>query len=62
MLTNAKADRQRDETILTAIREYDGPLNRKGRPRMRPFRRHLAAYEVGYVSRAERNALYEDGS
>ena len=56
------ADRKRDETILTAIREYDGLLNRKGRPRMRPFRRHLEAYDVGYVSRAERNALYEDGS
>ena len=55
-----EADRQRNETIITAMREYDGPLNRKGRPRMRPFRRHLEAYDVGYVSRGERNELYED--
>ena len=52
------ADRQRDETIIAAMREYDGPLNRKGRPRMRPLRQHLEDYDVGYVSRGERNELW----
>ena len=52
------ADRQRDETIIAAMREYDGPVNRKGRPRMRPLRWHLEDYDVGYVSRAERNELW----
>ena len=56
-----QADRARDVVLLAAIRAYDGPLNRKGRAKMRPFRRHLEDYDVGYVSRAERNALYGDG-
>ena len=53
-----QADRERDETIIAGMREYDGPLNRKGRPRMRPLRWHLEDYDVGYVSRAERNELW----
>ena len=53
-----QADRQRDETIIAAMREYDGPLNRKGRPRMRPLRLHLEEYDVGRVTRGERNELW----
>ena len=52
------ADRQRDETIIAAMREYDGPLNRKGRPRMRPLRLHLEEYDVGRITRGERNELW----
>ena len=50
--------RKRDETIIAAMREYDGPLNRKGRPRMRPLRQHLEAYDVGRITRGERNELW----
>ena len=52
------ADRQRDETIIAAMREYDGPLNRKGRPRMRPLRQYLEEYAVGRITRGERNELW----
>ena len=52
------ADHQRDETIIAAMREYDGPVNRRGFPRMRPLRWHLEDYDVGYVSRAERNEMW----
>ena len=52
------ADRKRDETIIAAMREYDGPLNRKGRPRMRPLRQYLEAYDVGRITRGERNELW----
>ena len=52
------ADLLRDETIIAAMREYDGPLNRKGRPRMRPLRQHLEAYDVGRITRGERNELW----
>ena len=53
-----QADRQRDETMIAAMREYDGPLNRKGRPRMRPLRLHLEEYDVGRITRGERNELW----
>ena len=53
-----QADHQRDKTIIVAMREYDGPLNRRGLPRMRPLRQYLEDYDVGYVSRAERNELW----
>ena len=56
-----QADRARDVVLLAAIRAYDGPLNRKGRAKIRPFRLYLEAYDVGYVSRAERNELYGNG-
>ena len=52
------ADRQRDETIIAAMRDYDGPLNRRGKPRMRPLRQHLEAYDVGRITRPERNELW----
>ena len=52
------ADRQRDETIIAGMRDYDGPLNRKGRPRMRPLRQHLEPLSVGWVTRGERNELW----
>ena len=53
-----EADRKRDETIIAAMREYDGPLNRKGSPRMRPLRQYLEAYDVGRITRGERNELW----
>ena len=52
------ADRQRDESIIAAMRDYDGPLNRRGKPRMRPLRQHLEAYDVGRITRPERNELW----
>ena len=52
------ADLQRDKTIIAAMRNYDGPLNRKGRPRMRPLRLHLEAYDVGRITRPKRNELW----
>ena len=53
------ADRQRDETIIAAMREYDGPLNRKGRPRMRPLRQTPRGLRRGLrFAGAERNALW----
>ena len=53
-----QADRARDVAIIAGMQNYDGPLNRKGRPRMRPLRQHLEDYDVGYVSRGERNELW----
>ena len=53
-----QADRARDVAIIAAMRDYDGPLNRKGRPRMRPLRQHLEAYDVGRITRPERNELW----
>ena len=41
------------------MREYDGPLNRRGLPRMRPLRQYLEDYDVGRITRAERNELWE---
>ena len=52
------ADRQRDESIIAAMRDYDGPLNRRGKPRMRSLRQHLEAYDVGRITRPERNDLW----
>ena len=52
------ADHQRDEMIIAAMREYDGPLNRRGLPRMRPLRQYLEDYDVGRITRAERNELW----
>ena len=53
-----QADRARDVAIIAGMRNYDGPLNRKGRPRMRPLRQHLEEYDLGYITRAERNELW----
>ena len=53
-----QADRARDVAIIAGMRSYDGPLNRKGRPRMRPLRQHLEEYDLGYITRAERNELW----
>ena len=52
------ADLKRDDTIIAAMREYDGPLNRRGLPRMRPLRQYLEDYDVGRITRAERNELW----
>ena len=53
-----QADRQRDVAIIAGMQNYDGPVNRKGRPRMRPLRQHLEAYDVGRITRGERNDLW----
>ena len=53
-----QADRARDVAIIAGMQSYDGPLNRRGRPRMRPLRQHLEEYDLGYITRAERNELW----
>ena len=53
-----QADRARDVAIIAGMQNYDGPVNRKGRPRMRPLRQHLEAYDVGRITRGERNELW----
>ena len=53
-----QADRARDVAIIAGMQSYDGPLNRRGKPRMRPLRQHLEEYDLGYITRAERNELW----
>ena len=53
-----QADRARDVAIIAGMQNYDGPLNRRGKPRMRPLRQHLEEYDLGYITRAERNELW----
>ena len=54
-----QADRARDVAIIAGMQSYDGPLNRRGLPRMRPLRQYLEDYDVGRITRAERNELWE---
>ena len=53
-----QADRARDVAIIAGMQSYEGPLNRRGKPRMRPLRQHLEEYDLGYITRAERNELW----
>ena len=56
-----QADRARDVAIIAGMQSYEGPLNRRGKPRMRPLRQHLEEYDLGYITRAERNELWGKG-
>ena len=46
----------RDTMILQALLSYTGPVNKKGRPKLRPLREHA---NLPDLTRAERNRMYE---